>query len=77
MMIGKYKLWNSFVTVVLDGGGSKQAVLALSERSWCLWSFVKQARHPESARRAFYVCQLKRRPPTLCLSRGMQLLRVD
>jgi hypothetical protein len=26
---------------------------------------VKQSRHPQSAGRAFYVCQLKRRPPTL------------
>lgn len=28
-------------------------------------AFVKQSRHPESAGRAFYVCQLKHCPPTL------------
>ncbi|CAD6266074.1 unnamed protein product [Miscanthus lutarioriparius] len=34
--------------------------------SYCgLLAFVKQSRHPESARHAFYVCQLKHRPPTL------------
>jgi len=27
--------------------------------------FMKQSRHPASAGRAFYYCQLKRRPPTL------------
>jgi hypothetical protein len=30
-----------------------------------LSAFVKQSRHPTSTRRAFYCCQLKRRPPTL------------
>ena len=28
-------------------------------------AFVKQSRHSASAGRAFYYCQLKRRPPTL------------
>ena len=28
-------------------------------------AFVKQSRHPASAGRAFYCCQLKRHPPTL------------
>ena len=28
-------------------------------------AFMKQSRHPASARRAFYCCQLKRCPPTL------------
>jgi hypothetical protein len=28
-------------------------------------AFVKQSRHPTSAGRAFYCCQLKSRPPTL------------
>ena len=28
-------------------------------------TFVKQSRHPASTGRAFYCCQLKRRPPTL------------
>jgi hypothetical protein len=58
----------------------EQAILALSGGSWCLRpflpalptplcdcglsAFVSQSRHPDSARRAFYVCQLKR-PPRL------------
>jgi hypothetical protein len=28
-------------------------------------AYVKQSRHPGSAGRAFYLCKLKRRPPTL------------
>jgi hypothetical protein len=35
-------------------------------RCYCgLSAFMKQSRHPTSARRAFYCCQLKRRPLTL------------
>ena len=30
-----------------------------------LSAFVKQSRHPASAGRSFYYCQVKRRPPTL------------
>jgi hypothetical protein len=58
---------NQFMHHLKDHDGIGPFVLA-EPTSLCycgLPAFVKQSRHPASAGRAFYYCQLKRSPPTL------------